>query len=178
MKELSLHILDIAQNSIVAGATIISILVNEDPFNDLLTIEIEDNGKGIPAEMLQNVKDPYSTTRTTRRVGMGLPLLNDACWISGGELEIESREGAGTKVTATLGLNHIDRQPIGDMAGVIVLLVSANPKIEFQYTHIKGENTFSFSTEEVKEVLEGLPLNSPEVVKTLREMIKLNLDEL
>ena len=173
-----MHILDIAQNSIVAGANNISILVHEDPDNDLLTIEIKDDGKGIAPEVLKKVKDPYTTSRTTRRVGMGLPLLYDACWISGGELEIESKEGEGTKVVATLGLNHIDRQPIGDMAGVIILLVSANPSIEFTYTHNRGGNSYEFSTLDVKEVLDGIPLSSPEMVKMLREMIKLNLDEL
>jgi hypothetical protein len=178
MKELSLHILDIAQNSIVANANQINISIAEDSINDLLSIEISDNGKGMSPEVLQRVTDPYTTSRTTRKVGLGLPLLKDACRLSGGSLVVESTEGKGTSVTATLGLSHIDRQPMGDIAGVVILLVSANPDIEFTYSHSVNGNTFVFDTQEVKEALDGLPLNSPEVIKMLREMISLNLDEL
>jgi anti-sigma regulatory factor (Ser/Thr protein kinase) len=178
MKELSLHILDIAQNSIVAGASTIEIGLNENLQNDELVITISDNGKGIPESILCKVLDPYTTSRTTRKVGMGLPLLNDACKTTGGNLSIQSAEGKGTSVLARLGLNHFDRQPIGDIAGVIVILISSNPNIRFIYKHIKDGNEFVLDSQEVKEVLEGVPISSPKVGKMLKEMISLNLDEL
>ena len=178
MKELSLHILDIVQNSIVAGAKHIHIGIAEDSERDTLSITIVDDGRGMPAEVVQRVLDPYTTSRTTRKVGLGLPLFNDACRSTGGELHIESTEGKGTKVLATLGLSHIDRQPLGDIAGVLALLVSGNPSIRFTYSHCKNGNTYTLDTEEVNEALDGVPINTPEVAKMLREMISLNLDEL
>jgi hypothetical protein len=178
MNELSLHILDIVQNSIVAKATHIKIIVTENSEKETLSIIIEDNGTGMTPKVLQSVTDPYTTSRTTRKVGMGLPLLNDACQLTGGCLRIESEFGKGTTVSAFLGLNHIDRQPMGDIAGVVVLMVSANPLIDFTYSHTINGNTYVFDTKEVKEVLEDIPLNTPQVIKMLREMIRLNLDEL
>ena len=178
MKELSLHILDIAQNSIVAGANLIEIEINEDYKCDRLTITIKDNGKGMSHEMLRKVIDPYTTSRTTRRVGLGLPLLHDACKSTGGNLVIESVEGNGTVVKAVLGLSHIDRQPLGDISGVIVLLASANPKIIFNFHYIKNGGEYIFNTKEVEDALDGIPLNTPEVGKLLRQMIESNLEEL
>jgi hypothetical protein len=178
MKELSLHILDITQNSIVAGASLIEISIDENETANTLTIIIKDNGKGIPPAMLKSITDPYTTSRTTRKVGMGLPLLNDACRLAGGKMLVESVEGEGTEVTAVLGLNHIDRQPLGDIAGVIVLLFSANPAIEFIYKHSVNGKQYFFDTNEVKEILEDIPINSPDVMKMLREMIGSNLEEL
>ncbi|MDD2279248.1 MAG: ATP-binding protein [Bacteroidales bacterium] len=178
MKELSLHILDIAQNSIVAGAKKIGITIDEDTELDILTIELSDDGKGMKPEVVAKVIDPYTTSRTTRKVGLGLPLLNDACKNTGGKLHIESELGKGTKVIATLGLNHIDRQPLGDITGVVVMLIAANPNIRFVYTHIKNKNEFVLDTNEVNEILEGIPINTPEVGKMLKEMISSNLEEL
>ncbi|HNV81954.1 MAG TPA: ATP-binding protein [Tenuifilaceae bacterium] len=178
MKELALHILDIAQNSIVAGATLIRIGITEDMQGDLLHMTVEDNGKGMPSEMVERVMNPYTTSRTTRRVGMGLPLLHDACRAANGMLTIESAVNEGTRVLATMQLSHIDRQPLGDITGVIVLLFSANPSIDFVYSHIRNGNSYIFDTREVKELLEGIPLNTPEVIKSIREMIASNLDEL
>ena len=178
MIELSLHILDIAQNSIVAGAKMISISINENADKDILSIEITDDGKGMSSEVLANVIDPYTTSRTTRKVGLGLPLLNHACIGTGGNLSIESELGKGTKVLATLGLNHIDRQPLGDIAGVLVMLIIANPLIRFVYTHKKNGNEYILDTLEVNEVLDGVPINSPQVARMLKEMVSSNLDEL
>lgn len=178
MKELSLHILDIAQNSIVAGANLIEIEINEDSICDRLTFIIKDNGKGMSPEMLRKVIDPYTTSRTTRRVGLGLPLLHDACKSTGGDLVIESVEGKGTVVKAVLGLSHIDRQPLGDISGVIVLLASANPKIIFNFHYIKNGGEYIFNTKEVEDALDGIPLNTPEVGRLLRQMIESNLEEL
>ncbi len=178
MKELSLHLLDIAQNSIVAKASTIEIRIDEDSASDKLSLTIIDNGKGMSPDFVKKVLDPYTTSRTTRKVGLGIPLLNDACRLAGGSLQVESQEGVGTQIRANLGLSHIDRQPIGDITGVVVMLITANPAIRFIYSHTKNGSNFTLDTEEVNEVLEGVPINTPEVGKMLREMISLNLDEL
>lgn len=178
MKELSLHILDIVQNSISAGANKIEIQIIENSQTDTLSINIIDNGRGMEPHVLAHVLDPYTTSRTTRKVGMGLPLLNDACKSTEGELTIESEPGKGTRVMAALGLSHIDRQPLGDIAGVVVMLIAANPTLRFIYSHTKDENNFTLDTDEVKEVLEGVPIETPEVGRMLREMVNSNLDEL
>ncbi|MFP4556291.1 MAG: ATP-binding protein [Bacteroidales bacterium] len=178
MKELSLHILDIVQNSIVAGASSIEIDIDEDFVTNTLSIRINDNGKGIPPDMLSRIIDPYTTSRTTRKVGMGLPLLNDACRFSGGKLQVNSTPKIGTEVVATLGLDHIDRQPLGDIQEIILLLISANPTLDFIYQHSINGNKYVFDTKEVKEALDGLPINSPDVIRMLREMIEANLEEL
>lgn len=178
MIELSLHLLDIAQNSIVAGAKTMGITIVENAETDVLSIKITDDGKGMTPEVLASVMDPYTTSRTTRKVGLGLPLLNDACISTGGKLTIESELGKGTQVEATLGLNHIDRQPLGDIAGVVVMLITSNPLIRFVYNHTKNGNEYQLDTLEVNEVLDGMPINSPQVARMLKEMITSNLEEL
>ncbi len=178
MNDLSLHILDIVQNSISAGATLIYILIDEDTATDVLAITIEDNGKGMTPEQVARVTDPYFTSRTTRKVGLGLPLFKQSAEQTGGSLAIESAVGKGTKVTATFGHAHIDRPSLGDTANAVVLLVSANPQIDFVYTHTHNGNTYTFDTREVKEVLDGLPLNDVQVVRMLTEMIRENLKDI
>jgi hypothetical protein len=178
LKELSLHVLDIVQNSLVAKATKIYISVAVNQEMDLLSIEVVDNGKGMESEMLARVTDPYTTSRTTRKVGLGIPLLKDACLATGGTLKISSVPNEGTTLKATLGYSHIDRQPLGDMAGVITLLATANPLVDFVYEHSFNGTKYIFDTHEVKEALEGIPLSSPEVFKLLKEMLSLNLDEI
>ena len=144
-------------------------------------IQISDNGIGMTDEELQKAVDPFYTDglkHEKRKVGLGLPLLYDACKTTGGRLLIESEENRGTTVTATLGLSHFDRQPMGDIVGVILLLVSGNPNIDFTFTSSKNGNRYVFSTKKVIEVLDGISINAPEVVKMLREMIVSNLEEL
>lgn len=178
MKELALHILDIVQNSIVANAKLIEVAVDANTDADTLIISVIDNGKGIPSEMLEKITDPYTTSRTTRRVGMGIPLLKDACELTGGSLSIASEVGKGTRLQALLKFSHIDRQPLGDMAGVMMLLINANPQIDFVYSHSLNGNEYVFDTREVKEALDGIAINEPEVYRMLKEMISLNLDEI
>ena len=124
MKELSLHILDIAQNSVKAGATLIQITIEEDTVADTLRITVADNGCGMDKDLLQRVRDPFTTTRTTRKVGMGIPLLEAAAVQCGGGLDIQSQPGVGTTLTAWFGLSHIDRAPVGDMPGTMGVIVS------------------------------------------------------
>ncbi len=175
MNDLAMHILDIVQNSISAGAKNIWIEVLVSVARDLLSISIRDDGKGMSPEMIAKVTDPYCTTRTTRKVGLGLPLFRQTAEQAGGSLSIESTIGVGTTVTAKFGLSHIDRPPMGDLANAYVLLLGANPDINLILHYITDENDFSISTKELDEALEGLPLNDPQVMKLIYEMISSNI---
>ncbi len=174
MEDLSLHILDITENSIAAGAKNIEIKILEDTNNDKLTIEIIDDGKGMTTEQVQKVIDPFFTSRTTRRVGLGLPLLNEATKIANGKMNIKSEVGKGTHVTAAFQLNHIDRQPIGNMAETIVTLVAGNPEMNLKYIHEKNGHEFIFDTIQIKEQLQGLTINSTSVLSFIKKYITEN----
>ena len=178
MKDLSLHILDIVQNSITAKATLIQIAIVEDTVADTYTITITDNGYGIPPDMLARVTDPYTTSRTTRKVGLGIPLFKQNAERTGGGLTITSEVGKGTVLTAVFVHSNIDRPALGDIAGVVVILVSANPSIDFVYTHAVNKQSYVFDTRDVREALDGIPLNEPSVIPLLKEMIAANLEEL
>lgn len=153
MKELSLNILDIAMNSVKAEANLIEIMIDENIKLNKLTIVISDNGYGMSKELLEKVRDPFTTTRKTRDIGMGIPLFELAAVASGGSLDITSEEGVGTCVTATFEYDHIDRAPIGDMTGTIIALISGNSEIDIRYTHIFNNKEFVFDTIEVKDIL-------------------------
>jgi hypothetical protein len=178
LKELSLHILDIAKNSVKAKASLITINIEEDEGNNLLTIEIIDNGCGMSEDFLKTVKDPFSTTRTTRKVGMGISLFEAAAIQCGGGLKIESKLGKGTRVETTFELNSIDRAPIGDMAGTMTTLISGSPEIDFIYSHKINGKEFMLKTEEIKEVLGDVPLDLPEVIMWIDGYIKEGLSEI
>ena len=178
MKELSLHILDIAENSVKAGASLIEITVSEDEKANLLTIEIKDNGCGMSEEFLRTVKDPFSTTRTTRRVGMGLSLFEAAANQCDGALEISSKQGEGTDVLVTFSLNHIDRAPLGDMAGTMQTLIGGSPDIDFVFRHLKNGKEFVLNTAEMRESLGDVPLDTPEVILWIGDYIKEGINEL
>lgn len=158
-----MHILDIVENSIRAKANLIniSIIINES--KDELVISIEDNGCGMNKEMLDNVKSPFTTTRTTRKVGLGIPLFATGCENTGGSLDISSCSGVGTKLTATYKYSHIDRPPLGDLAETIYVLTLMNPQIDFVFSSIKDES-FLYDTREIKAKLDGLPITHPEVI--------------
>ena len=150
MEDLSLHVLDIAENSIGAKASRIEIKVVEDIGRDLLMIEIEDNGQGMDEESIKRVLDPFFTTRTTRKVGLGLPLLSQAARESGGDFEIESKVGRGTRVKATFGYSHIDRKPLGNMEMTLKTLIAGNPGIDFIYQHKKDELEYRLDTRKIR----------------------------
>ena len=171
MKELSLNILDIAQNSISAKADLVEITVIKDTEKNLVTLMIKDNGKGMSAEFLENVCDPFTTTRTTRKVGMGIPLLKLAAEQAEGEFAIQSELGVGTEVKATFKLDHIDRIPLGDVGQTIASLVSCNEQIDFLYRHVSDGEEFLFDTKQVREVLDGVPFHTPDVVLWMQEYI-------
>lgn len=163
MKELSLHMLDIAQNSIAAQAHCVDLTVDEEA--GWLTLAVADDGKGMSPEFLAGVTDPFTTTRTTRKVGLGLPLLRMAAEMTGGGLDIQSALGVGTTVTARFQLSHIDCPPLGDMAATVALLVQGLPDgMELTYTRRTGRGEFRFDTREIREILgPGVPLSAPDV---------------
>lgn len=178
MKDLSLHILDLVHNAATAKATQIEINIVEDKTKNCYTICVMDNGQGIKPEILHTVTDPYTTNRKTRKVGMGLPLLKHSAEQAGGAIHVESETGKGTKVTAAFEHVHIDRPPLGDIAGVLVQLIVGFEDIRFKYHHQTGNGDFSLDTDEITEMLEGVSVNNPEVRKFLREMIDENLADI
>jgi anti-sigma regulatory factor (Ser/Thr protein kinase) len=178
MKELSLNILDIVQNSIRATADEITIEIRESVRDDLFRITIIDNGTGIPEDILPDVTDPFVTTRTKRKMGLGLPLLKYHAELTGGKLEITSETGVGTEITANFSFRHIDRQPLGDIVGVIMLLIASNEKINFIYVHITEKGRYRFSSLETKKYLEVETLNDRILLGELRSIIVENLKEI
>ncbi len=178
MKELSLHILDIAKNSVKAEASLIEIIVEEDIEKNRLRISIKDNGKGMSEEFLKTVKDPFSTTRTTRKVGMGISLFEAAAEQCGGHLDISSELGVGTTLSVEFQLDHIDRAPLGDMAGTMLTLISGSPDIDFCYRQIKNEKEFLLDTRQMRSILGEVPLNSPDVLSWITGFLEEGLGEL
>lgn len=178
MKDLSLHILDLTHNSISARASCIEIKIREDLQTDLYEIVIQDNGKGIEPEMLATVTDPFTTSRKSRKVGMGLALFKQNAEQTGGGLTIISTPGKGTCVSTTFKFSNIDRPPIGDISGVVVNLAAACPKIQFIYTHITQKGSYHFDTCEIIDTLDGIPLSDQVIRKYLIEMLDENLDEI
>jgi hypothetical protein len=178
VRELSLHIMDILENGLAAGATLIDLRVVESRKDNRLQIAIKDNGRGIPSHRLDEVTNPFFTTRTTRRVGLGLSLFSEAARRCKGEFHIESREGEGTEVSASFQLDHIDLAPMGDMAGSLTSLIMGNADVDFVYVHEVNGQTFRLDTREVKRELDGLPINHPEVVQYLAGLIRESLEEM
>ncbi|MDD2491299.1 MAG: ATP-binding protein [Bacteroidales bacterium] len=178
MNDLSLHIIDIIQNSLSAGAGIIKLTVEEDIPRDSLVIIIEDNGRGMTKEVAERLEDPFYTTRTTRRVGMGIPLFKQSALQSGGGLSITSEVGKGTVVRAWFVHSNIDRPPLGDIANSFVLMVSANPEMHFVLKYIYNGNEYIFDSMEVAEVLGDISLSDVRVIKMLEEMVGENIKEL
>ncbi len=178
MRELSLNILDVAQNSITAGASLITIEVNENTVDHSLLIGIYDNGKGMSEEQVRSVVDPFFTTRTTRKVGMGIPLFKMAAEQTGGKLEIKSELGVGTEVRAYFKTDSVDFTPLGDMASTIQMLITMNTDRDFVYKYIVNDKEFIADTREIKEILGDVPLDTYEVSQWLIEFIKENTEVL
>ncbi len=176
MREISLNILDIAQNSISAKATLIEIELSEQ--SNILTVKIADNGKGMSPEQLEQVRDPFFTTRTTRKVGMGIPLFKMAAEMTGGSFDIKSTLGKGTTVTAVFRTDSIDFTPVGDMAATMCSLISMNTEIDFVYRRINGEREFTLDTRQMREILGEVSLSSPEVTEFINDFICENTREI
>ncbi|MBQ7960803.1 MAG: sensor histidine kinase [Clostridia bacterium] len=178
MREISLHILDIVQNSVVAGAARIEVFVDEDIAADKLTVKITDDGCGMTKEFLERVVDPFTTKRTTRKVGLGIPLFKNAAESTDGTFDIQSEVGKGTCVTAVFGYSHIDRQPLGDMADTMLGLFTSYEQIDFVYRHKVDDKEFEVVTADLKTVLDGVSLKTPEVYLWLSEFLKEGESEL
>ncbi len=173
MKELSLHILDIMMNSVEAGAHLVQLNLVEDLDKDLYTIEIIDDGKGMSAELVKNVLDPFVTTRTTRKVGLGLSLFQTAAQLCGGDISIESEPGKGTQVKAWFIHSHIDRAPLGDITSALMAILLAENPIDLVYRHILGKKEFVFDSREVKAELGGeIPFSHPQVRDWIMESLR------
>ena len=175
MKELSLNILDITHNSIKSGADTITVTVTESEKQDLVTITVEDNGCGMDADFLSKVTDPFVTTRTTRKVGLGIPLLRQHALDTDGDFDIKSEKGVGTKIYAGFKLTHLDRAPLGDLSSTIVSLVLAAPETRFVYNHKTDSGEFTFDTDVIKEELGDISLAEPEILGWIGEYVKENL---
>ncbi len=178
MRELSLHILDIAQNSIKAEAGCLRIVVIEDLGLDKLTIKIKDDGIGMDSETVSKVIDPFYTTRTTRKVGLGIPLFKTLAEQCEGYFDIKSHLGGGTEITAVFKHSHIDRVPLGNMPDTIVTIINACDRMDMVYTHTYNGLTFTLNTREIKKLLDGVPISNLDVITWLREYIYEGLNEI
>lgn len=176
MRELSLNVMDVVQNSISAGASLIEVEVMEDRMENRLSITVSDNGKGMSQEQVQRVTDPFYTTRTTRSVGLGVPLFKMEAEMTGGSFVIFSQLGVGTRLTAVFCTNHMDMIPLGDINGILHLLMTCNPEIDFRFVYgvdDGGKKEFAVDTRELREVLgEGVSLAQPEVSLWLKEYLE------
>ncbi len=176
MKELSLNILDVAENSVKAKASLIEILLDEK--DSKLTIIIRDDGCGMTKEILAGVTDPFYTTRTTRKVGLGLPLLKMAAELTGGSMTVASVSvnddeiNHGTTVTAIFNTDHIDFTPLGDIVATIVTLIQGHPDFDFLFQHSKNGKDVKLDTRELRLILEDVPLDSYDVIKWIEGNLK------
>ena len=172
-----MNVLDVAENSIRAEAALVKILVTIDPQKNQMMIQIIDDGKGMTEEQVAKVTDPFFTTRTTRKVGLGIPFFKLAAESTGGSFRIHSVPGEGTEVTAVFVLNHIDRMPLGDINSTIHTLIVYNPQTDFYYSYYYGSNSFELDTRHMKEILGGIPLDTPEVSAYIKEYLDENKSE-
>jgi anti-sigma regulatory factor (Ser/Thr protein kinase) len=172
LRELALHLLDIAENSVSAKADTIWITVEEDLLADRLRMEVKDNGAGMDADMVARVTDPFVTSRTTRKVGLGIPLLKAAAEACDGGLTIKSEPGKGTCVAVTFQHSHIDRMPLGNLSSTILTLVIGSPEIRWIFHYTVDGKCFEFDNQPVMEVLEDIPLTDPAVLGYLRELLE------
>lgn len=171
MRDLSLHILDIVQNSIKANATMIKVYINGNTELNQLDLEITDNGIGMDNDFLNKVEDPFVTTRTTRKIGLGIPLLKESALRCDGKFNIDSSKNLGTSVFATFTINHIDRLPIGDIANTMVLLISSNVDIRFILVLESLKDSLRIDTSEISNQLKDVSITEFAVLQWLKEYI-------
>lgn len=164
--------MDVAQNSVRAEATLVFITVEESDKDDFLAITIKDNGCGMTEEQVQQVIDPFFTTRTTRKVGLGVPLFKMSAEQTGGSFHIESEVGRGTQTQARYVKSHVDMTPLGDINSTVSILIRCNPDIDFVYTRSNDNGAFTLDTRELREVLEGVSLDTPDVVEWIEQFLE------
>jgi anti-sigma regulatory factor (Ser/Thr protein kinase) len=177
MREISLHILDLVENSIAAGASLVSIEVDENSATDRLVVTVADNGQGMDEEYAKKVLDPFVTSRTTRRVGLGLPLVRAATERCAGELTLETARGQGTVVRATFQRSHIDRPPLGDIRSTLLALIIGRSDVDILYVHRVDAREFTLDTREIKQTLGDVSLTDPSVISWLKEYLDQDLKE-
>lgn len=176
MRDLSLHLLDIAGNSIEAGATLIKISLVYSAGK--LFFRVSDNGVGMESDILNEVTSPFTTTRTTRKIGMGIPLLKNSAEITGGSFEIKSEPGVGTVVEAEFVVDSVDRIPAGNIDETMKTLIMANPGLEFELRFINGQKQYELKTTEIKNYLNGVPIQNAEVIEWIGKSIREGLTDI
>lgn len=172
MDDLSLHILDIAENSVRADARNIEIIITREA--GILRVEVNDDGRGMDAATLARVRDPFFTTKR-KKTGLGIPLLSQAAEQTGGNVTVDSAPGRGTKVTVTFPWEHVDRPPIGSMADTLLTLIAGHPDREYIYEEREGDRSFRLDTREIKADLDGVPITEPAVLAAIRGLLKENI---
>jgi hypothetical protein len=170
VEDISLHILDIAENSIRADAKRIEIIIVRDTAHDLLRIEVNDDGRGMDAETLAKVRDPFFTTKR-KKTGLGIPFLSQAAQQAGGVVTVDSAPGRGTKVSGTFRWSHVDRPAIGSMADTVLTLIAGHPDLDVLYEVREGDRAFRLDTREIRGDLEGVPINTPAVLDAIRGLL-------
>jgi hypothetical protein len=172
LREISLHLLDIAENGVAAGAKTIEITIEEDLHNDRLKASIQDNGRGMDEQLLARVTDPFVTSRTTRKVGLGIPLLKAAAEACDGSLRISSIPGQGTDLEVDFQRSHIDRMPLGDVAGTFLTLLIAYPQVHWIFHYRADQAEFTLDDEPIKRELEGIALTEPSILSFIRQLLQ------
>lgn len=172
MLELAAHILDIAENSVRAGAGLVEIIITSDEEKNYFSIEINDDGCGMTPEEIKKARDPFYTTKTVRRVGLGIPLLAEAATCAGGKFDLESKKGEGTKLKATFELNHLDRQPLGDIIRTLIILIAGNCGTDFLFRHIHNDQQFEMDTRIIRKEIDDIPINHPDILKYIRSVLE------
>ena len=172
MEDLSLHILDIVENSVAAQASKIEIRLSEDTRKDFLSLEVIDNGIGMDEEVQKKALDPFFTTKRVRRFGLGLSLLSESAKAANGHLSIRSEKGKGTKIRADFQYSHIDRKPLGDIGQTIITLIIGNPDVDIIYVHKKDGHEYSLDTRKIKAQLKDIPINSLDGIRMIKEDLK------
>ncbi|MBN2743780.1 histidine kinase/DNA gyrase B/HSP90-like ATPase [Breznakibacter xylanolyticus] len=175
MRDLASHLLDIAQNATTAKSSQVKITIEESP--TIVKITIQDNGIGMSEDVLCRVTDPFFTSRTTRKVGLGIPLLQQNSRQTGGDVHITSKPGKGTQVEAQFITSHIDCPPWGNWPQVFALLIAGHPEVHFIYTHRCQQNQFIIDTNEIRHTLEEIPLTHPKVIGFIKTMTRELLNE-
>ncbi len=175
MQDISLHILDIVENSVAAQASWIEIRLSENKRRDRLTLEVVDNGIGMDEETQKKALDPFFTSKTVRRFGLGLSLLSESARAAGGHLSITSKRGEGTRIKAVFQHSHIDRRPLGNIGETILTLVIGNPAIDFFYVHKKDRQRYVFDTRAIRSRLRDIPVSSLEGMRMIKEELRKDL---
>ncbi|HHY83558.1 MAG TPA: ATP-binding protein [Clostridiales bacterium] len=178
MEDISLHLLDLVQNSIAAGASLVKIFIRESPKEGRLWVSVRDNGRGMDENEAAKAADPFYTTRITRKVGLGIPLFKASAEATDGSFEIRSKKGEGTEIAAMFHTSHIDCLPLGKIEDSIAALIFMNPEMDIEYIHECCSNRFKLDTREIKKVLGDVSISLPEVVDWIKEYVRNGLDEL